>query len=40
MALAGNVCTAIADDTDILVLLMYYFQPHIADIFLFSIASK
>ena len=40
LALAGNVCTVIADDTDILVLLMYYFQPHIADIFLFSIASK
>ena len=40
LALAGNVCTVIADDTDILVLLMYHFQPHIADIFLFSIASK
>ena len=40
LALAGNVCTVIADDTDILVLLMYYFQPHIVDIFLFSIASK
>ena len=40
LALAGNVCTVIADDTDILVLLMYYFQPHIVDIFLFSTASK
>ena len=40
LALAGNVCTVVADDTDILVLLMYYFQPHMADIFLFSIASK
>ena len=30
----------IAGDTDILVLLMYYFQPPMADIFLFSIASK
>ena len=40
LSLAGNVCAVIADDTDILVLLMYYFQPHMADIFLFSIASK
>ena len=40
LALAGNVCTVIADDTDILVLLMYYLQPHMADIFLFSIESK
>ena len=38
LALAGNVCTVIADDTDIL--LMYDFQPYMADIFLFSIASK
>ena len=40
VALAGNVCTVVVDDTNILVLLMYYFQPHMADIFLFSIASK
>ena len=40
LALAGNVCTVIADDTDILVLLLYYFQTHMADIFLFSITSK
>ena len=40
LALAGNVCTVIADDTDILVLLMYYFQPHMTDILLFSTASK
>ena len=40
MALARNVCAVIADDTDILVLLIYYFQPHMADIFLLSIASK
>ena len=39
-ALAENVCTVIADDTDILVLLRYYFQPYMADILLFSIASK
>ena len=40
LALAENVCIITAGDTDILVLLMYYFQPHMADIFLFSIASK
>ena len=40
LALAGNVCTVIADDTDILALLVYYFQPHMADIILFSITSK
>ena len=36
----ANVCTVVADNIDILVLLMYHFQPNIADIFLFSIASK
>ena len=40
LALAGNACTVIANDTGILVLLMHYFQPHITDIFLFSIKSK
>ena len=34
LALAGNVCTVIVDDTNILVLLMYYFQPHMADLFI------
>ena len=40
LAYAGNVFRVIEDDTDILVFLMYYFQPQMADIFLFSIASE
>ena len=40
LALAGNVCTVIVYDTDILVFLMYYFQLCVADIFLFSTVSK
>ena len=40
LVLAGNFCTVITVDADILVLLMYYFQPSMADIFLFPIASK
>ena len=40
LTLAGNVSLVIADDTDILVLLVHYFQHHMKDIFLFSITSK
>ena len=40
LTLLGNVCIVIANDTDILVLLMHYFQPHLEDIVLFSTASK
>ena len=40
LAFAANLCTVIAGDTDILVPLISYFQHHMADIFLFSIASK
>ena len=40
LVLAGNVSLVIADDPDILVLLVHYFQHHMKDIFLFSIASK
>ena len=39
LTLAGNV-SLVAADTDILVLLVHYFQHHMKDIFLFSIASK
>ena len=40
LTLAGNVSLVIAADTDILVLLVHYFQHHMKDIFLFFIVSK
>ena len=40
LALAGNACTIIGDDTDILLLLMYYFHTPMADIFLLSVCIK
>lgn len=36
----GQVATVVADDTDVLVLLVHHFQSHWADIYMLSLSKK
>ena len=40
MAKQGKECTAVADDTDVLVLLVHFFENEMANIYFLSEASK
>jgi hypothetical protein len=40
IARKGQVVTVLANDTDVLVMLVYHFQASMADVFMFSHSSK